>query len=124
MADFSDGVQLDELRTLTPDPAAGIGAGVIFHFSGRELGTGRYHPMLLQLRNDGTGTLQNAANSGGINPVTMMEVNVANGEEYITALTFTPSAVTFLTGAVIPEPSRGMLLGLATVPLLLRRLRR
>jgi hypothetical protein len=105
-ADLSDGLQVSELNILSPDPAAGIGSDVVFHFNGREEGTGRYHPLFLQLFADGTGIVQNADNQGGINPITMEEVNVNFGEEYITNLNFDPA--NFTIG--IPESSTPALL--------------
>jgi hypothetical protein len=94
-------VQINELEELAENAAAGIGSGVVFHFNGREEGTGRYHPMFLQLRSDGTGILQNSDNFGGINPATSMLVDVDFGEEYITDLTFDPSTLTI----AVPEPA-------------------
>jgi hypothetical protein len=93
-ADLSDGLQVSELDELPVNPAAGIGTGVVFHFNGREEGTGRYHPVFLQLRSDGKGILQNADNMGGVNPATMEVVDVDFGEEYITNLTFDASSLT------------------------------
>lgn len=92
-ADLSDGLQLAEL--------AADGSGLIFSFNGREVGTGRYHPALLELFSDGIGSLRNSNNTGGINPGNNMEVDVDFGEEYIVNLAFSPS----LTVATIPEPS-------------------
>ncbi|MFW2479992.1 MAG: hypothetical protein ACN4GF_07710 [Lentimonas sp.] len=86
---------------LTPDLAAGIGAGVIFHFNGREEGTGRYHPMLLQFKSDGTGLVQNSDNMGGVNPATLEVVHVDFGEEYITNISFDPSSRML----AVPEPA-------------------
>lgn len=100
-ADLSDGVQINELDVLPENVAVGIGTGVVFHFNGQEEGTGRYHPMFLQLRSDGTGILQNSNNFGGINPITTDLVDVDFGEEYITNLTFDPNSLTF----AVPEPS-------------------
>ena len=66
----------------------------MFEFNGREVGTGRYHPAIVQLNADGTGSIRNSNNTGGINPSTELEVDVDFGEEYITELTFTPSTLT------------------------------
>jgi len=88
-ADLSDGVQVSEL----------VGDGVVFEFNGREVGTGRYHPALVQLNADGTGSIRNSNNFGGINPVSGMEVDVDFGEEYITEMTFNPTTLT-----LIPPP--------------------
>ena len=83
-ADLSDGLQVSEL----------VGATLVFEFDGREVGTGRYHPSLLQLNEDGTGLLTNSNNMGGVNPGSMMVVNVAQGDEYIVDLNFDPAALT------------------------------
>ena len=85
-ADLSDGLQVSEL----------VGTGIVFEFNGREVGTGRYHPAIVQLNADGTGSIRNSNNKGGINPSSGMEVDVDFGEEYITELTFTPSTLTLL----------------------------
>jgi hypothetical protein len=104
-ADLSDGLQIAELVDL--------GGGVVFRIDGREEGTGRYHPMVIELRADGTGRIQNADNMGGENPITMEVVDVMVGEEYVTDLAFDPA--TFTIG--IPEPSLVALLGCAAVAL-------
>lgn len=83
-ADLSDGIQVSEL----------VGTGIVFEFNGREVDTGRYHPARVQLNADGTGTIQNSNNHGGVNPGSGMVVDVDFGEEYITELTFTPSTLT------------------------------
>ena len=82
-ADLSDGLQLSELAG--PDP--------VLVFNGREVNTGRYHPALLQLNSDGTGSIRNSNNSGGVNPATNQVVDVDFGEEYITNLSFDPTAL-------------------------------
>lgn len=97
-ADMSDGLQLSELSPL--DPAA-----LVFEFNGREVGTGRYHPSLIQLYADGTGLIQNSNNTGGINPANSQAVDVTFGEEYATQLTFDPSALTLVAAGDIPEPT-------------------
>ena len=112
-ADLSDGLQVAELEDL--------GGGVVFRFDGREEGTGRYHPAFLELRADGTGTLQNADNFGGVNPFTNQVVNVARGDEYVTHLTFDPNTFTI---ASVPEPSLAVLALVATAVLRLRARRR
>ena len=101
-ADLSDGLQVSEL--------AGTGDDVVFRFNGREVGTGRYHPALIELRADGTGTIQNSNNFGGDNPQDNSpdEIDVDFGEEYITDLTFDPAALTI----AVPEPSTALLVGL------------
>ena len=88
-ADLSDGVQVSEL----------VGDGIVFEFNGREVGTGRYHPALVQLNADGTGSIRNSNNFGGINPSSGKFVDVDFGEEYITEMTFTPATLT-----LIPPP--------------------
>ena len=92
-ADLSDGLQVSEL----------VGTGKVFEFNGREVGTGRYHPAIVQLNADGTGTIQNSNNKGGTNPVSEMEVDVDFGEEYITELTFTPSTLTLFTDLILRD---------------------
>ena len=110
-ADLTDGLQVDELDELPENPAAGIGSGVVFHFNGREEGTGRYHPTFLQLRSDGMGVIQNADNMGGVNPVSNEVVDVNFGAEYVTNLIFEPAQLTIAT-AVVPEPSGFTVIGL------------
>ena len=85
-ADLSDGLQVSEL----------VGSGVVFEFNGREVDTGRYHPAIVQLNADGTGTIQNSNNTGGTNPGSGKVVDVDFGQEYITELTFTPTTLTLL----------------------------
>ena len=51
-ADLSDGIQVSEL----------VGTDVVFTLNAREVGTGRYHPRLIELRADGTGRIQNSNN--------------------------------------------------------------
>jgi hypothetical protein len=94
-ADLTDGLQVSEL----------VGTGIVFEFNGREVDTGRYHPALLQLNADGTGTIQNSNNKGGINPGSGEVVDVDFGEEYITELTFTPSTLT-----LFPPPPETILM--------------
>jgi hypothetical protein len=110
-ADLTDGLQISELTGLDP----------VFVFNGREVGTGRYHPALVQLNADGTGSIQNSNNFGGINPGSGLLVDVELGEEYITELTFDPGSLTLSEG--IPEPSAMMLLGIAGGALFGRRRR-
>ena len=85
-ADLSDGLQVSEL----------VGDEIVFEFNGREVGTGRYHPALVQLNADGTGRIQNSNNFGGINPGSGELVDVDFGEEYITDLTFSPATLTLI----------------------------
>jgi hypothetical protein len=85
-ADFSDGLQVSELA----------GDGLVFEINARELGTGRYHPPLFRLNSDGTGSIRNSNNQGGINPGNMMEVDIDFGEEYITELSFDATTLTLI----------------------------
>jgi hypothetical protein len=88
-ADLTDGLQISEL----------VGVGLVFLFNAREVDTGRYHPPLFQLNADGSGSIQNSNNLGGINPSSGEEVDVDFGEEYITELDFDPAALS-LTGPI------------------------
>jgi len=92
-ADLSDGLQVSEL----------VGTGIVFEFNGREVGTGRYHPAIVQLNADGTGSIRNSNNKGGINPGSGMEVDVDFGEEYITELIFIPSTLTLFTDLILMD---------------------
>ena len=92
-ADLSDGLQVSEL----------VGTGIVFEFNGREVGTGRYHPALVQLNADGTGSIRNSNNTGGINPGSGLVVDVDFGEEYITELTFNPSTLTLFTDLILMD---------------------
>jgi len=75
-ATLADGIQVAEL----------VGNGVVLEFDGREVDTPRFHPAILQLNADGTGTLQNSNNTP----------NSDFGEEYITDLSFDPGNLTVL----------------------------
>lgn len=108
-ADLSDGLQASELDA--------DGTGKIFEFNGREVGTGRYHPALVELFSDGTGQIQNSNNTGGINPGNGLEVDVDFGDEYIVDLGFTPSE--FLVA--VPEPSTVSILAIVGLTGLMRR---
>ena len=110
-ADLSDGLQVSELGG--PNP--------VFLFNGREVGTGRYHPALFQLNADGTGSIRNSNNMGGVNPGSGEVVNVDFGQEYITNLTFDPSALTIVA---VPEPSLAGLLLLGGAMATFRRRRK
>ena len=105
-ADLTDGLQIFDL---VADPTTNIA----FELNAREVGTGRYHPPLLQLRSDGTGLLQNSNNFGGDNPQdnTDEEIDVDFGEEYIADLTFDVSSFTLADPVGVPEPS-SLVLGL------------
>ena len=102
-ADLNDGLQASEL----------VGSDLIFEFDGRELGTGRYHPPIIQLFANGQGTIRNSNNTGGINPFTGVEVNATIGDEYSATMTVLPSDLTL----VVPEPSTALLIGLGLVGL-------
>ena len=108
---MSDGLQVSEL--------AGTGSDVVFRFNGREVDTGRYHPVFIELRADGTGILQNANNTGGDNPQDgfVGDIDVDFGEEYITNLTFDPATLTI----AVPEPATFFLVVISAFPLLRRR---
>ncbi len=82
-ADLSDGLQLNEL---IPDTD-----GVIFILNAREVGTGRFHPPVIQLRSDGTGIIQNSNNQPDI-----AEASINPGAEYITNLSFNLEDVTLV----------------------------
>lgn len=112
-ADLSNGLQVSEL----------VGAGTVLTFNGREFNTGRYHPPLVQLNADGTGSIRNSNNLGGVNPGSGMIVDVNFGEEYITELTFDPTTLTLIGPVAIPEPSAMSILLVGTVGLCLRRRR-
>lgn len=103
-ADLSDGLQASELA----------GTGPVFVFNGREVGTGRYHPALVTLNSDGSGSIMNSDNTGGINPATGNVVDVDFADEYESSLQFTPAALTLANAsAVVPLPAAGLLYPLA-----------
>jgi hypothetical protein len=87
-ADLSDGLQVSELEAAEGYP--------VFTFNGREVDTGRYHPSLVELYSDGSGSIRNSNNSGGINPGSGMEVDVNFGDEFISDLGFAPSTLTLI----------------------------
>lgn len=97
-ADLSDGLQLSELAGTTD----------VFVFNGHENNTGRFHPALLRLNSDGTGSIRNSDNMGA-GPGKNIDVDF--GAEYITELTFDPAAVTLV--AAVPLPAAAYLLGSA-----------
>ncbi len=108
-ADLSDGLQVSDLA----------GTGTVFTFNARELNQapGRYHPPILTLNDDGTGSLANSNNMSTIpNPAPPIGsgalVDVTVGEEYDTTLDFLPS-LTLSTS--VPEPSAATLLLAATI---------
>lgn len=85
---LEDGLQVSELED-TEDP--------VFIFNGREIDNGRFHPPVLELNSDGTGSIQNSNNIPSVEPP--QEVDF--GEEYVTELSFDPTEVTL----VEPNPS-------------------
>ena len=111
-AEHADGLQFNELD----------GTGLVFEFNARELNQtpGRYHPPVIRLNSDGTGLIQNSNNMGGVNPATMMNVDVDFGEEYQTGLTFVPGGLTLAT---VPEPGSTGLCFLASCLIAVRRRR-
>lgn len=133
-ADLSNGLQLDELDTMSladidylsagtgSTSAVASGENVIFHFNGREEGTGRYHPTLIRLYSDGTGIIMNADNMGGVNPSdgSPDPIDIDFGEEYVTTFTFNTSSVTI---ASVPEPSSILMSAFGCIGLLFRRRR-
>ena len=109
-ANLADGLQASEL-------VADVN-GLIFEFDGREVGTGRFHPPLIQLFADGTGSIQSSNNTGGINPVNNQLVDVDFGDEFIANLSFSSD----FTLASVPEPSSMfIMLAIGQIGLLRRR---
>jgi hypothetical protein len=109
-ADLTDGLQVSEL----------VGSVGVFVFDGREVGTGRYHPALFELNADGTGSIRNSNNMGGVNPGSGQVVDVQIGDEYVTLLAFDPNALTL----AVPEPgSEAMAAAALAVLAWLRRTR-
>ena len=85
-ADLSDGLQVSELTAVSGAP--------VFVFDGREVDTGRYHPALVELYADGSASIRNSNNTGGVNPGSGMVVDVDFGDEYITDLIFNSLTLT------------------------------
>lgn len=115
-ADLTDGLQVSEL----------VGTDPVFLFNAREfsLTPGRYHPPLFQLNADGTGSIRNSNNMGGLNPDSGLVVDVEAGDEYITELTFNANNLTLAGATAVPEPAVGlplMMLGVAGLWALRRR---
>ncbi len=57
---------------------------------------------MFQLNSDGTGSIRNSNNLGGINPSSGQVVDVDFGEEYITNLTFSPDQLTLVSAVPVP----------------------
>ena len=112
-ADLSDGLQASEL----------VGSDPVFLFNGREVGTGRYHPAIVRLNADGTGSIRNSNNMGGVNPGNGQVVDVEEGEEYTTELTFTPGSLTLIDAVSVPEPGATLALLLTGAMVVVRRRR-
>jgi len=122
-ADLTDGVQITDLAELAdfalpslltePDPllsaVTGSSSNPVFVFNGREIqditGFSRFHPTLLVLYSDGTGSLRNSNNIVNKNDYTEIEF----GSEYITNLTFDPAITTLI--APVPIPAAVWLFG-------------
>ena len=88
-ADFSDGIQADEL----------VDNGTILTLNAREVGNGRFHPPIFELYSDGTGRIQNSNNVHTVDP--LLEVNF--GDEYITELEFSVESTHLLEMPQIEE---------------------
>ncbi|MEM6943728.1 MAG: hypothetical protein AAF565_08270 [Pseudomonadota bacterium] len=101
-ADLSDGLQIDELVS---------NGGIRLLVSALEQGTGRYHPPVFRIFDDGTATFTNAANNGGVNPATMQVVNVNEGDEYFANLLVADSFAL----VSVPLPPTVFLLGVVMV---------
>ena len=109
-ANLADGLQLSEL----------VGASDVLYFNAREFNQapGRYHPPILRLNADGSGSLANANNQSDVpNPPppvgSGMLVDVEIGEEY--SVTLTASLPLNLSGPVLPRATQ---VPLAAAPLL------
>ena len=120
-ADLTDGVQITDLAELDdfalpslliePDPllstVTGTSSSPVFVFNGREIqditGRSRFHPALLVLYSDGTGSLRNSNNIVNKNGFT----EIPFGSEYITNLTFNPVTTTLI--AAVPVPAAAWL---------------
>ncbi|MEN7342687.1 MAG: hypothetical protein AAAFM81_07060 [Pseudomonadota bacterium] len=89
-AELSDGVQIDEL----------VGNDIVFTLNAREVNNGRFHPPILELRADGTGTIRNSNNVVSESPLQTVDF----GQEYITDFVFDPASYTILTASGTPPP--------------------
>jgi len=99
-ADFTDGIQADEL----------INNGTILTINAREIDNGRFHPAIFELYADGSGRIQNSNNIHTTDP--LLVVNF--GDEYITDLSFDVSNTTLMTVVIeeeLPIPTERMAAG-------------
>ncbi len=90
---LTDGVQVAEL----------VGNGVVLTYNAREVGNGRFHPALLELNSNGTGSIQHSDNIISENPFQQIDF----GDEYINDLMFDPGNTTVITGVTISIPRGG-----------------
>ena len=119
-ANLLDGVQLSELVADSKD-----GTLLLIDAGERKrLDVARYHPPQLRLFADGTGILWSSSNTSGqtgtTNPQTGETVDLDFGDEYITRLSFDPSAITIIAapdGSVVPEPATALLVALGLAAL-------
>jgi hypothetical protein len=79
-----------------------VGTGDVFTFDARQVDHGRHHPTIVVLSADSTGLIRNSNNFGGIDPATMMLVDVDFADEYVTELGFTPSSLTLAPPVPLP----------------------
>ena len=102
-ANLNDGVQVSEL----------IGSDNVFVFNGREIDNRRFHPALLVLNSDGTGSILNSNNIISLAPFNQIDF----GAEYVSNLTFDPNALTLLvpTPGVLPVVLTTAIAGLGWV---------
>lgn len=85
LASLADGVQIAEL----------VGNDIVLTYNAREVGNGRFHPALFELRANGTGQIQNSDNVITENP--FQQINF--GDEYVNDLLFDPGNTTVITGS-------------------------
>ena len=106
-ANLLDGLQVSELDLLPSQgyPLPVDDSNAVFVLNAREDGTGRYHPPIVILRNDGTGQIMNSNNTG-VNGQTNRDIvaddGLTYGNEYITNFTF--NANLFTVAAPVPIP--------------------
>lgn len=82
---LDDGVQVAEL----------VGNEIVFKFDGKEIGNGRFHPALFELRTNGTGRIQNSNNTPTVDPLLEIEA----GSEYVNDLIFDAANTTLIVEA-------------------------